>query len=189
VSNDAFIGQILVNPGGTLEGMDGRSGTLWLSEPRRQNLYIGEGGIASLQLGSDGTNDYTFGSVVIGPNGSLAIDSYVRTVIIGNAGATAAVGRVATLYLDTLDVQTTGTLTAKGNGFIDMFTKWSYPAWGPGLAAMAESSPVRWLPPTDQSRVRQLWEVVRHRTVAERWLSSAMQLMWTVSSPPMVTPP
>jgi hypothetical protein len=134
VSNDAFIGQILVNPGGTLEGMDGRSGTLWLSEPRRQNLYIGEGGIASLQLGSDGTNDYTFGSVVIGPNGSLAIDSYVRTVIIGNAGATAAVGRVATLYLDTLDVQTTGTLTAKGNGFIDMFTKWSYPAWGPGFA-------------------------------------------------------
>lgn len=134
VANDTFIGQILVTPGGTLEGMDGRSGTIWLSEPRRQNFYVGDGGIASLQLGSDGINDYTFGSVVIGPNGRLVIDSYTRTVILGNAGATAAVGRVASLLLDTLDVQTTGTLTAKGNGFIDMYTKWSYPAWGPGFA-------------------------------------------------------
>lgn len=134
VTNDVFAGQIDVRPGSSTEVQAGRAGTVWLSEPRLQNLFLGAGGMTNLVLGSDGTNDYTFGSVVIASNGVLEMDAYVRAFVLGAEGATGAVGRVAMLNLGSLEVQSNGVLSAKARGFLPGYVKWSYSAWGPGFA-------------------------------------------------------
>jgi hypothetical protein len=138
VTNDSFCGTIDARPGVSSENQHGRTGTIWLSEPRRQNLTLGAGGLSNLRLGSDGIHDYTFGSIVIGDGGLLELDSYVYTDEIGNDGVTNAIGRAAALHVDSLVVSSNGVLSAKGLGFLDMFVKWGVAAWGPGFAGVRE---------------------------------------------------
>ncbi len=108
VANDTFTGTLSVNGGGGYQL--GRAGTIFLSDARRAHLTLGgAGNLASLRLGTDGVNDYTFGTITIENNGVLGVDGH-QLLNGGQGGA-------AILHCDALDIKVGGVLSADGGGF------------------------------------------------------------------------
>lgn len=134
VTNDSFSGSIEAAGGtgpSTTSARDARSGTIWLSEPRREHLYLGPGGMTSLQLGYDGSNNlaFVFGTVEIDDGGILEIGGYATYAVDGNGNFTGT-GRGPVLMVDELLVRTNGLLSADRLGFPG--------EWGPGYVGDRE---------------------------------------------------
>ncbi|MCA9058952.1 MAG: hypothetical protein KDA85_10640, partial [Planctomycetaceae bacterium] len=120
VTTSSFTGMLEADGGlNTSETISrGRTGTIWLTADARANLVLGGvGNLQSLRLGTDGTNDYTFGTITIQSGGVLEIDGYQQI----NSGE----GSAATFNLTSLDIQAGGVFTATGLGFAS--------ADGPGM--------------------------------------------------------
>ncbi|MCK5242460.1 hypothetical protein KAR34_08410 [bacterium] len=85
---DTFNGEIAADGGnsGISGGERGRTGTIWLSQSKRNNLILGGAdNIKKLKLGSDDTNDYNFGHITILDGGLLQIDGNNSRGIGGGA--------------------------------------------------------------------------------------------------------
>ncbi len=132
VTLDTFSGTLQVNGavGGNSDD-DGKAGTIYFDAGRRNNLTLGGGGnLSVLRLGSDGADNYTFGSLTIQNGGILEID--------GNYNVNSFNGGAATLNLATsLNVQAGGILRADGLGFSQSGTNNIY---GPGGNANTSAS-------------------------------------------------
>ena len=73
VVTDIFVGVLEVKGGE--DGGRGRAGTIYFSQQRRDNLTIGGiGNLPSVRLGSDDSNDYSFGVITINSGGLFEID-------------------------------------------------------------------------------------------------------------------
>ena len=113
VTTDNFTGTLQANGGGTTGAWDGFAGTIYLNSAKRTSLTLGgAGNLSSLTLGSDGTNNYTFGTITIQSGGTLTIG--------GNPAMNSGNGGAATLNVTTLTVDSDGTLSANAQGF------WAY---------------------------------------------------------------
>ncbi|HVW66654.1 MAG TPA: LamG-like jellyroll fold domain-containing protein [Candidatus Peribacteraceae bacterium] len=107
VTTDAFKGTLQAKG-----GSNGFAGTIYLNSADRTSLTIGgTGHLRSLRLGSDGTNNYTFGDVIIQSGGTLEMD--------GNPSMHSNQGGAATLNATNVTVQTGGLLSANNLGFRD----------------------------------------------------------------------
>lgn len=107
VTTDTFTGTLQAN-----QGIDGSAyaGTIYLDAGRRNALVLGgAGNLASLRLGSDGTNDYTFGTITVNAGGTLQIG--------GNPLMNAPNGGAATVGAQAVTVKGGGSLNADGQGF------------------------------------------------------------------------
>lgn len=124
VTTDNFAGLVQVNGGTGSTATDshpGRAGTIYFNSGKRTSLTLGgAGNLRSVRLGSDGTNDYTFGTITILSGGTLEMDSK-PTMNSNNGGA-------ATLNVTTLDIRANGVLKADGLGFSHFM--------GPGAGAV-----------------------------------------------------
>jgi hypothetical protein len=92
----------------------GFTGTIYFNAVKRANLVLGgAGNLASVRLGSDGTNNYTFTNIIIQNGGTLEIDSNPNLNDVGGI----KYGGAATLNVTNLDVQTGGLVSAATFGF------------------------------------------------------------------------
>jgi hypothetical protein len=96
VATDNFTGTLQAN-GGANGIASAYPGTIYLNSGRRTALTLGgAGNLTSLTLGSDGTNDYTFGTVTIQSGGTLTIG--------GNPTVNSGEGSAATLNVTDLTI-------------------------------------------------------------------------------------
>lgn len=130
VTDDTFSGSIDVDRGTGLQ-YRGRAGTIYFSASRREHLVVGEGGITNLVLGSDGTNDYSFGTIEINEDAVLEIDAYV----FRHNNRYDAYGYAAILNVGDLIIHPNGVLSAIGRGFPVKDSGSGTQGWGPGAGA------------------------------------------------------
>jgi hypothetical protein len=113
VTTDSFTGSIQVE-GGASAPAPAYPGTVYLNSTRRNSLTLGgAGNMASLTLGADGTNDYTFGTITVQSGGTLTLGTHPTSNSNNGAGVA--------LNITTLTVNSGGTVTAgrglfAGNG-------------------------------------------------------------------------
>ena len=113
VTNDTFTGSLTANGGEVVSQDDvrGFAGTIYLNSQKRTTLTLGgSGNLTSLKLGSDDSNNYTFGTLTIASGGTLEID--------GNPNMNSGNGGAVTINVTgSLDVQSGGYISANGLGF------------------------------------------------------------------------
>jgi len=110
VTSDSFTGTLKADGSKIQSSSPGYSGTIYLNSSKRNNLILGgAGNLSTLRLGTDSTNNYTFGTVVIQSGGRLEIDGH--PLMNTNQGS------AATLYISNLDVQAGGQINTDGLGF------------------------------------------------------------------------
>jgi hypothetical protein len=104
VENDSYSGEINVNSSDIGKG---QSGTIYLSPDKRTSWTIANG--QTYRLGTDGTNDYTFGDIIIQNGGILEID--------GDPTLNDGYGGAATISASNITINEGGALKADGLGF------------------------------------------------------------------------